>query len=93
MTWFAIVETATGRLHATATVVADDETLAKKGLEAIPLAFNPQAPPDGGGRHEWDEATRSFTVASDLDLKERRLATLQAEVSQLSAEIAVLRSR
>ena len=53
--WYAIVEKATGRLHATGTVIADHETLEANGFEAIAAAFNPQ-----DGTKEWDELARQF---------------------------------
>lgn len=56
MPWFAICDKATGRLVSTATVVADDATLAKRGLEKHDLGQdNPQV-----NSKRWNEATRRF---------------------------------
>ena len=54
-TWYALCESATGRLESVGTVVADDSLLASKGLVKISLGTSP--PPD---TKMWDQATRTF---------------------------------
>ena len=83
--WYAIVEKATSRLHATATVIADAETLAAGGFEAVEMAFNPQESPDGDpdGCYDWDTDKREFTPLSGAATRLKRLAGLRKEEAAL----------
>jgi len=55
--WFAVYESATGRLVSTGTVVARDAELTKRGLVKKALAFDPQVP-----TRQWNESTQDFDV-------------------------------
>lgn len=54
MTWFAVFEVATGRLESVGQVVADDATLAAKGLDKLALPGKPDR------TQQWNEGTRTY---------------------------------
>lgn len=54
-TWFAVYDDATGELVSTGTVVADDATLAARGLVKRVLATNPQV-----RTSRWNKDKRDF---------------------------------
>lgn len=63
MTWFAIFETASGRLHSTGTVIVSDAELAARGFSKLQLADDPQV-----NTKKWNTATRDFdTVPAPKD--------------------------
>jgi len=57
MNWFAVYESATGRLVSTGTVVASAADLSRRGLVSKALAFDPQVP-----ERQWNESTQDFDV-------------------------------
>lgn len=81
--WFAIYD-ADGVLISTGTVIADAETLAKKGYtaKALPADFR-----QGDG--EWDQAKREFVPrVKNTDKLQREKAALQEQIVGIDAEIA-----
>ena len=87
--WYAIVDKATGRRHATGTVIADAKTLEDGGFEVVPLAFNPQVSPLGDldGCYEWDAQSRAFSAQSGATTRLKRLETLRREEVALETEM------
>jgi len=59
MPFFAIYETATGRLESLGTVVADDKTLAAKGLTKKQYPADPRTSTKQAAS-QWDEAAKDF---------------------------------
>ena len=72
--WYAIVEESTGRLHSTATVIASPDVLKANGMEAVPLAFDPQ-----DGTKEWDQANRRFIERTVIERTNLEIAVQAAE--------------